>query len=155
MSQPCAYCARAGTSCCSGYQIILTSGDISRISNIVGNQDFWVSELPVPEDIEPGYDPLWLPLILGGESRVRVLKRSAEKKCFFLTPEGCRLPFVSRPLICRLYPYTYTSDGILGIDSACPISRDQGWQVILDQLDMPADRAREWLTLLYDEVSRH
>ncbi|MBF0202555.1 MAG: hypothetical protein HQK66_14855 [Desulfamplus sp.] len=92
---------------------------------------------------------------MGSESRVRVLKRSAEKNCYFLTQEGCHLPFARRPLICRLYPYTYTSNGILGIDRSCPISREQEWQSILDHLDMPADRALEWLTLLYDEVAQH
>ncbi len=148
----CMSCARIGTSCCKNYQISLTTGDIQRISEFLGRQDFFTFEAPVPEDIEPDYDPLWMSMVLQPQGLVRVLKRTLERNCSLLTTTGCCLPYDRRPLICRLYPYRYTEDGILGIDQACPIAREKEWGAILDGLDMPADKARQWLTLLYSEV---
>lgn len=152
VTQPCMNCARAGTSCCKGYQILLTAGDLERISGVLGDRAFFTFEPPVPEDIAPDYDPTWLPMIMGTAGHVRVLKRTPEKNCCLLTPDGCCLPFDKRPLICRLYPYTYTEQGILGVDPACPISREKEWGAVLEGLDMPAARATEWLTQLYAEV---
>ena len=152
MLSPCARCAQAGSSCCQGYQILLTSGDIRRIADVVGHYDFLSIEPPVIEEIAPDYDPQWLPLILEPDQTVRVLRRSPEKRCSLLTETGCQLPWASRPLICRLYPYTYTEQGILGIDPACPISKTCEWTKALDGMDMPAAKAKEWLTLLYAEV---
>jgi Fe-S-cluster containining protein len=145
-------CARIGTSCCKNYQISLTTGDIQRISDFLGHQNFFTFEAPVPEDIEPDYDPLWMSMVLQPQGLVRVLKRTGEKNCGLLTTTGCCLPYDRRPLICRLYPYRYTEDGILGIDQACPIAREKEWGAVLDGLDMPTDKARQWLTLLYSEV---
>ena len=152
VTQPCMNCARAGTSCCKGYQILLTTGDLERISGFLGDHDFFTFETPVPEEFSPDYDPTWLPMILGSDTQVRVLKRTPEKNCSLLTPTGCRLPFDRRPLICRLYPYTYTEQGILGVDAACPISREKEWGTVLEHLDMPTARATQWLTQLYAEV---
>jgi len=147
-------CARVGTSCCKNYQISLTTGDIQRVSDFLGHQNFFTLEPPVPEEINPEYDPQWLPLIMESMGRVRVLKRTAEKNCSMLTENGCQLPYDCRPLICRLYPYTYTEEGIVGIGASCPISREKDWGAILEQLDMPADKARQWLCLLYTEVRK-
>jgi Fe-S-cluster containining protein len=145
-------CARSGSSCCKNYQIHLTTGDIHRISAIIGNTGFVANEFPVSEEIDPDYDPQWLPMIMSQDGRVRVLKRTSEKNCVLLTSTGCSLPFDSRPLICRLYPYTYSESGILGIDTACPISRDSGWATVLKELDMPAEKAKQWCMQLYQEV---
>ena len=152
MALLCMNCARTGTSCCKNYQISLTTGDIQRISEFLGHQNFFTLETPVLEDIEPDYDPLWLSMILRPEGLVRVLIRTPERNCAMLTETGCTLPYDRRPLICRLYPYKYTEEGILGIDQACPISKEKEWGSLLCQLDMPADQAKQWLTLLYAEV---
>ncbi|GAB6143399.1 YkgJ family cysteine cluster protein [Desulfocicer niacini] len=154
MTQPCMSCARVGTSCCKNNQVNLTTGDIQRVSDFLGHQNFYTLEPPVLEEICPAYDPQWLPLIMEPTGKVRVLKRTAEKNCSMLTENGCQLPYDCRPLICRLYPYTYTEEGIMGIDASCPISREKNWSVILEQLDMPADKARQWLGLLYTEVKK-
>ncbi|MBU2628293.1 MAG: YkgJ family cysteine cluster protein [Proteobacteria bacterium] len=152
MTLPCMSCARIGTSCCKNYQISLTTGDIQRISEVLGHTDFFTFEPPVLEEIEPGYDPNWLSLIMGSQGMVRVLKRTEQRNCALLTKNGCSLPYDCRPLICRLYPYTYTEQGILGIDQACPISQGKDWGPVLDQLDMPENKAKQWLALLYAEV---
>ena len=145
-------CAQAGTSCCKNYQIILTTGDIQRISDFLGHQNFYTLEPPVFEDIVPDYDPLWMPMVLKSEGLVCVLKRTPEKNCALLMETGCSLPYDRRPLICRLYPYRYTEEGILGIDEACPISGEKEWGFVLDKLDMPAGKAKQWISLLYAEV---
>lgn len=152
MALSCMNCARIGTSCCKNYQICLTTGDLQRMSEFLGHQDYFTLEPPVLEEIEPDYDPLWMPMILKSEGLVRVLKRTPEKNCVLLTETGCTLPYDRRPLICRLYPYMYTEEGIIGIDQACPISREKEWGSVLEHLDMPTGKAQQWLTLLYAEV---
>jgi hypothetical protein len=39
---------------------------------------------------------------------------------YVLGPSGCVLPQTVRPLICRLFPITYTEKGIDGEDDFCP-----------------------------------
>ena len=151
MLSPCVCCARSGHSCCQGYQIPLTAGDIQRVAEFLGNTDFYRIEVPVFDDISPDYDPSWLPLIEEPDHRVRVLKRTPEKRCSLLTESGCQLPWERRPLICRLYPYTYTETGILGIDASCPISCGGGWQAALADMEMPQVRAMQWVSQLYNE----
>lgn len=152
MSIPCARCARSGASCCRGYQIALTAGDISRISQFTGTHDFWTVEDPVREDIAPDYDPSWLPLISQADGGVKVLRRVPDKTCFFLSETGCTLPAEKRPLICRLYPYIYTENHILGIDQACPISRYRTWNRVLCKMAMPRKQAGFWVASLYNEM---
>lgn len=154
MSLSCMDCARAGTSCCNHYQIVLTTGDIERMASFLGHQNFFTIEPPILEDMEPDYDPDWLPLVLGDDTRIRVLKRDANRTCFLLSATGCSLPAENRPLICRLYPYTYNEEGILGIDHDCPISKEMEWGTVLERLDMPAEKAKQWLSLLYAEVKK-
>ncbi|MBU4129792.1 MAG: YkgJ family cysteine cluster protein [Proteobacteria bacterium] len=151
MTLSCMSCAQAGTSCCKNYQVNLTTGDMHRISEFLGHQDFSTIEPPVLEDIEPKYDPDWLPLIVRPDGMVRVLKKDRERYCTMLTPTGCQLPYDRRPLICRLYPYTYTEKGIVGVDSACPISKESDCQSVLDRLDMPLEKAKKCLALIYAE----
>ena len=152
MTIPCVGCAQAGTSCCRNYQIILTRGDIQRAAEFLGRRDFFTLEPPVLEDIEPDYDPCWMPMIVSSKGLVRVLKRTAEKDCFLLTETGCPLPCECRPLICRLYPYNYTEAGIIGIDRACPIAKEEERVSLLDGLDMPEDKAKKWVPMLYAEI---
>jgi Fe-S-cluster containining protein len=148
----CALCAFNGTSCCQNFQIPLTDGDVLRISTYRGNRDFLSVEPPVPEEIEPVYDPTWLPRLLRQDHLVRVLARTPEKKCVLLTENGCCLPLEQRPLICRLHPYTYTEHGPMGIDPSCPISKSPDGLALLESMQMPVSRAKGWVTLLYEEL---
>ncbi len=152
MDTPCAACAGRGTSCCSGYQIFLTPGDVCRIADFIKNCDFFTFEPPVLTDIEPEYDPSWIPLILSSGNQVRVLKRTVEKKCCLASDTGCILPPDRRPLICRLYPYIFIEHCILGIDPHCPISKHREWPVVLERMGMPGVKAKQWLDLLYAEI---
>lgn len=143
----------AGGSCCLNRQIILTTGDIERISQFVGTREFYTMEAPESWYLEPSYDPDWLPLVMKPGNVLRVLKRNREKNCEMLTDKGCRLPFSIRPLICQLHPYMHTEKGILGVDESCPISKEKESNAILEQLDMPLVKAREWQKKLYLELN--
>lgn len=152
MSDECRKCALAGTSCCQGTQIVLTTGDLSRISSFLGDDGFHTVEPPDLQYLDPGYDPEWLSLTLRPDGRRLVLKRTPDLRCCFLKENGCLLPPDRRPLICRLHPYAYTRAGILGIDETCPLANDPGWPFLLEGMGMPTSAAREWHRLLYAEL---
>jgi len=152
MSIQCYQCSQNGTSCCQGTQILLTTGDVLRITQFLKAFDFFTFEAPdlVYRDQED--DPAWIPLTIRPDGRRRVLKRTADKSCTMLAESGCILPMTARPLICRLHPYTYTEAEISGVDPACPLSREGNWAVLLEQLGMAILEARQWHRLLYREL---
>jgi len=47
----------------------------------------------------------------------------------------------------------HTEKGILGVDESCPISKEKESNAILEQLDMPLVKAREWQKKLYLELN--
>ena len=152
MTIRCDQCSRNGTSCCQGTQILLTAGDIQRITRFLGAFDFFTFEVPDPGYTDPGDDPAWLTLTIRPDGRRRVLKRTVAKSCIMLAANGCLLPITQRPLICRLHPYTYTETDISGVDPACPMSRERNWPTLLAQLGMAKSEARKWHRLLYCEL---
>jgi uncharacterized protein len=152
MTSHCYQCSQDGTSCCQGTQILLTSGDVLRITRFLGAFDFFTFEVPDPNYTDPGDDPAWLTLTIRPDGRRRVLKRTVDKSCIMLAGKGCLLPITIRPLICRLHPYTYTGADISGVDPTCPISREGNWPVLLEQLGMAIIEARQWHRLLYREL---
>lgn len=152
MTSHCYQCSRNGTSCCQGTQILLTTGDVVRITRFLGAFDFFTFEVPDPNYTDPGDDPAWLTLTIRPDGRRRVLKRTADKSCIMLADNGCRLPLSLRPLICRLHPYTYTEADISGIDPTCPMSREGNWPALLEQLGMAIFEACQWHRLLYCEL---
>ncbi len=91
-------------------------------------------------------------MILLPDRHVKVLKRTLDKNCILLSKTGCCLPIDKRPLICRLYPYIYIEQGILGIDPECPISQNRNWERILSGMEMPKEKADVWISLLYNEM---
>lgn len=151
---PCIACALAGEACCLNRQIVLTKGDMDRISGHVRHRDFFALEKPDPWYLEPFYDPDWLNLVIRPDGYLRVLKRNENAECTLLTKTGCMLPFFARPLVCQLHPYMYTENGILGIDESCPISREKDGYACLERLDMPLDKAIGWRLKLYDELNQ-
>lgn len=69
-----------------------------------------------------------------------------------LGENGCRLPMLVRPLVCRLHPYLFKEAGISGIDPGCLISKEFDWPGILKQLGMAKGVASKWHRLLYSEL---
>jgi len=152
METICFACSQNGTSCCQGTQIYLTNGDVLRIAQFLKSFDFFANEMPDAVYLDPGDDVEWLSLTIRPDGKRRVLKRTAAKSCTMLGATGCILSMAARPLICRLHPYTYTATGISGVDSACPIFREQDVPAVLEQLGMEIKEARKWHELLYFEL---
>lgn len=152
MLSPCALCAQKGTSCCTGNQILLTSGDIKRMTLALLNDDFYLFEKADDDYIDPGDDPLWITISIRPDGGRRVLKRTDNKFCSLLGPMGCRLPITTRPLVCRLYPVAYSTNWIKGIDSSCPIAYSNNTSTLLDQLGMSKSDARIWHGMLMEEL---
>ncbi len=141
--------------CCQQAEVVVTKGDVARISQRLGRDDFH-SRRP-PED--PTYlehdpdDPDWVRLTSFDDGTRRMLKRSSGG-CTFLGTDGCVLPEETRPLICRLYPYEYTEEGLIGEDPGyCPTEALAGpGGSMLKVLDMKREDAERWRAALYREL---
>ncbi len=120
---PCAQCALLQKTCCERAEVVITAGDAARIARHSGRTDFWEYLAPV----EPAYvaadpdDPNWLRWTVRPDGTRRVLRRHPGGACTFLGQSGCTLPGDVRPLVCRLYPFSYRESGITGLGAEyCP-----------------------------------
>lgn len=152
MKTLCFKCSLNGTSCCKGTQICLTSGDIVRISRFLGIRHFFTIEMPDIVYLDPGDDPTWIALTIRPDGQRRVLKRTMDKSCTMLGENGCQLPLLVRPLVCRLHPYEFTEKGISGVDPTCPISQERDWPSVMEQLGMAVSATNQWHSMLYCEL---
>ncbi len=82
MALSCMNCTRVGTSYCKKCQIPLTEGDIQCISDFLGYQNLFTLEPLALEDIEPDYDPLWMPMVLKSNGLACVINRIPFDKVF-------------------------------------------------------------------------
>lgn len=149
----CAKCARITRTCCQRSEVLTTAADRARIEAFTGRADFW--EHRKPEN--PGYadqddDPNWIRWGFRPDGSRPILKRKPGGDCTFLSPSGCVLPLETRPIVCRLYPYTYTEQGIDGIDDGCPTEVIPPGSTILKVLDMHRADADRWHAALYAEL---
>lgn len=152
---PCARCATMQRTCCQQAEVVVTLGDVARITKHTGRDDFH-SRRP-PED--PTYlehdpdDPNWVRYTSFADGTRRMLKRTPQG-CTFLGQQGCVLPEDVRPLICRLYPWEYTEEGLIGEDAGyCPVEALAGpGASMLKVLDMQRADAERWWRALYDEL---
>lgn len=156
MLHPCARCARAQKTCCQRAEILVTSGDRDRIARHSGRSDFWTRRAPAdPAYLEPqADDPEWVGLTFAPDGTRRVLVRLPDGDCTFLGAEGCTLPEDVRPLVCRLYPFTYTATELSGEEpDYCPVAllAPQG-EPMSRVLDMRAEDAERWRAQLYTEL---
>ena len=158
---PCARCASVQKTCCQRAEIVVTRGDIDRITQHTGRADFWSwrpPESPAYTEQDPE-DPNWVRYTVNERGDRRTLHRMPNGNCVFLGSHGCILPGEVRPLVCRLYPYAYTEQGITGLDDEyCPremlIPKDQPKATMLTVLGMNPDDGRRWHAMLYDELRR-
>ncbi len=154
MLSQCAECAEAGRSCCVGGQIFVTIGDVRRIAEFMGYHGFVTFERMSPQYDASESDPTWSSLVLEADGSRRVLRRTTDDSCFFLRGTGCVLPAEVRPLLCRIYPYDFTAEGISGISATCPLSSLTDWRSILERQGMPMAAALNWHQRLYDEITQ-
>jgi len=153
---PCARCASLQRTCCQRADILVTAGDVGRIELSGPEGDFWEWRMPSdPESLLPDEDdPAWLGLTTRPDGTRRLLLRRANGDCILLGPQGCRLTAEVRPLICRLFPFSYTERGIAGEDPHC-CPREQlgvGARPMTRVLGMRLVDARRWQAQLYAEL---
>ena len=150
----CARCARHTRTCCQDTEIHVTLGDLRRIAPHAAVND--ISEFRAPR--HPVYDqsledPVWHQSVFRADGTRRVLKQQPDGDCVFLGSEGCRLPAEARPLVCRLYPFDYSSEGIhRQLASGCPVELLRPGQRLLEVLNMDIGEARRLHSQLYDEI---
>ncbi|MCB9879366.1 MAG: YkgJ family cysteine cluster protein [Planctomycetes bacterium] len=153
---PCARCAAAQKTCCQRAEILVTSGDRARIAAVAGRDDFVERRVPRDQgyfEFDPA-DPDWLSLTTGADGSRAVLRRRADGDCTFLGERGCVLDEETRPLVCRIYPFTYNHAGITTEDpDYCPTSmlRPPGGSMAA-LLEMSRARAEAWRAALYREL---
>lgn len=150
----CVRCARRRKTCCQVSEIYVTHGDARRVSEYTGRSDFYEYRAPDnPSYAEQDDDPEWQRNVFRADGSRRVLKRRPDGDCTFLGTQGCTLPLAVRPLICRLYPYDYTAEGILPeLSPGCPVELLRPGQSLIDALDMRLADALHWHRQLYDEI---
>jgi len=152
----CVRCARHQRTCCQRSQVYVTLGDVERINQHTGRDDFF--EFREPDD--PAYaelddDPTWRKFVFDRFGRRRVLRRQPEGDCTFLGPQGCTLPPDVRPLLCRLYPFDYTDAGLRDeLAEGCPLELLRPGQDLITALGMHRQKAHVWQQQLYDEIQR-
>lgn len=149
----CALCATLGKTCCQSREILVTEGDKSRIGRFTGEQDTWEHARPNDLDyLDQDDDPNWLAWAFRPDGTRPILKRQPNGDCRFLSAAGCTLPLEVRPLVCRLYPYTYTERGLDGVADDCPREVVPPGRTILQVLDMRQADAIRWRRMLYTEL---
>jgi uncharacterized protein len=157
----CELCKDIQKTCCQNYiKAYLTLGDIERITAATGQRDF-VELRPCPrlsakERSDYDYDPNWLRFITLPGNYNRLLKKTRAGDCVFLSANGCMLTEEVRPLICRLYPYSYNEFGLIGLVVnemiGCPIHLLGTGEDIFNNLHMPRIVADDWRVMLYNEL---
>jgi Fe-S-cluster containining protein len=140
--------------CCQTREIYVTPGDVERIAEYTGRRDTYVYRVPDnPSYLDQDDDPAWRDHVFRVDGTRRVLKRRASGDCHFLGSAGCVLPTEVRPLVCRIYPYDYTEDGIQEeLATGCPLELLPAGQGLIEALDMWRTDAVRWHRQLYEEI---
>jgi Fe-S-cluster containining protein len=140
--------------CCQTAEVFVTLGDVRRIEQESGRDDF--HELRHPE--HPVYRPddsdtIWRDKAFQPDGSRRVLKHQDNGDCTFLGPAGCVLPLEIRPLICRIYPFDYDADGLLDdLARGCPLELVRPGMELIEELEMNREQAENWRKQLYAEL---
>jgi Fe-S-cluster containining protein len=150
----CVRCARHMKTCCQTCEIYTTIGDLQRITDYTGRDDFYEFRAPAnPAYIDQDDDPTWRDGVFQADGTRRVLKKQANGDCTFLGSAGCVLPLETRPLVCRIYPYDYTEAGIQDeLSHGCPLELLKPEQTLIQALDMNVVDAERWRSMLYAEI---
>jgi Fe-S-cluster containining protein len=150
----CAKCAQHERTCCQRTEVYVTPRDRHRIAAHTGRTDFWEYRVPV----DPAYvaedeaDPIWHASTVRPDGTRAVLRHQDSGDCTFLTATGCMLPTAVRPLVCRLFPYDYTAQGLQGTVPGCPLYLLTPGQTLLEGIGIHLDDAQRWHRQLYSEL---
>ena len=149
----CVLCAQKRVPCCINRDILVTLGDVNRIAEHTGSDQFYQYRQPSsPKYIDQDDDPSWNLMTVQVDGSRRVLKNVGANLCYFLTSQGCRLPSTIRPLVCRLHPVEYSEAGITGFSDECPVEFLPETETLLDSLRMNLTEAEQWRSQLYEEL---
>ena len=150
----CARCARHIRNCCQVPDVYVSPGDRERIASFTGRDDFFeFRQSSDPSYFEQQHDPAWSEYVVQHDGSRRILKHTAHGDCTFLGPQGCILPTQVRPLVCRLYPFHYTEEGISQqLVPGCPVELLRPGQDLIQVLNMSLEEARVWHRQLYEEI---
>lgn len=149
----CAICAHENRTCCVSRDILLSAGDLERITGYTGAADFFELRKPKsPEYLDQDDDPNWNLYTLFADGSRRVVKHGSPGICWFLTTRGCLLPEQVRPLVCRLHPVEFTEEKIVGLSPECPAEHLPAGETVLVNLEMNLDLAETWRQQLYAEL---
>lgn len=150
----CARCAKHQKTCCQNTDIYVTLGDVRRIANASSVRHFTEYRAAANQAYDQTEeDPLWHQHVFRPDGTRRVLKQQSNGDCCFLGSQGCTLTMNVRPLICRLYPFDYTADGLKEQPAGgCPVELLQPKQQLLQVLEMNRDQAERHRAQLYAEL---
>ncbi len=142
--------------CCQTCEIFTTPGDLRRIEQHTGRSDFWEYRQPAnPAYADQDDDPIWRDNVFEADGSRRVLRKQASGDCAFLGSAGCVLPLEIRPLVCRIYPFDYTADGLVDeLSEGCPLELLRPGQGLIEALDMNRVDAERWRSQLYAEIQQ-
>lgn len=82
MALSCMNCAQVETSCCKKYQIPSQQATSNVYLIFLAIRFFFTLEPPALEDIEPGYDPLWRPMVIEFNGLACIINRPPIDKVF-------------------------------------------------------------------------
>ncbi len=151
----CQRCAKLMPTCCQNSEIYVGPGDVDRIVKSIGRNDFFEYRHPSDPSYspQPAEDPLWAALVFRPDGTRRVLKQSPSGDCIFLGQEGCILGVTIRPLICRLFPYEYTTSSIsTQMSSRCPTALLEPGETLDQAIGLSWEETINWHRQLILEI---
>ena len=84
------FCAECQGKCCKGHHILLSKSEFMRLRK---KKDFPSRRIDSPTGCA-----------------VMTVDALSREKCPFLKDDGCEMKLEERPLVCRLYPITFTAE---------------------------------------------
>lgn len=151
----CARCAKVKVTCCEeGREIYVTPGDVRRIQAYTGLDGFHTFRAPGdPVYLDQSDDPAWESFVFQADGTRRILRQVDAGRCMFLGQAGCMMPVEVRPLVCRMYPYDYTEQGIKDQPAeGCPVHLLRPGEDLFVSMSMNLEDARRWHRQLYEEI---
>ena len=161
----CAECAKIQKTCCEEEITFvgLTCGDIERISEFTGQEDFYELQA-VDEELKDIYvnplnysenDRIYVTYFFDSEGRRNVLKKNKNGECCFITDNGCLLPSNIRPLICRIYPYEWNDQHEIWVEAGyCPKELFKDNEDLIRKVGLSAEEAKRLVSQFYAEIMK-
>lgn len=154
----CNRCMETKKTCCQERpRIVLTTGDVRRIRQAAGRDDFYKLEHWDDLSFLDNYrfDPNWRKYTVLPGNRRRTLAWKPDGECSLLGKEGCAAGD-AQPLLCRLYPYECNEFGLIGWlspdDMWCPRHLIEKGQDLFTALRMNLDDLEQVRRQLYEEL---